>query len=191
MRSLTQSSAGYPNLVSHSAPTHSLYPSLLNTPLTPQLPDSHTFIPQATLLALRHAQPTQIPHSSQPFFSLNTNARPRLLSAQARSCVSQAIQSSWATSTIKRYASSLRRYIQFCDAEQIPEHLRFPADEFVLCAFAASCIGKHGGNTSRSRLSALKAWHLVHNLDWKGSPRLRYILNGVRNSAPIDSRRPL
>ena len=190
MRSLTQSSAGYPNLVSHSAPTHSLYPSLLSTPLTPQLPDSHTFIPQATLLALRHAQPTQIPHSGQPFFSLNTNARPRLLSAQARSCVSQAIQSSWATSTIKRYASSLRRYIRFCDAEQIPEHLRFPADEFVLCAFAASSVGKHARGTPRGHLSALKAWHIAHNLEWKGSPRLRYVLNGIHNLAPDSSKRP-
>ena len=129
------------------------------------------------------------PSSQNPFFNLNIESS--LLSAHAKSNINRAIQTSWASSTIKRYSSAIRLFTKFCDAEQIPEHLRFPADEFVLCAFAASCIGKHGGNTSRSRLSALKAWHLVHNLDWKGSPRLRYILNGVRNSAPIDSRRPL
>ena len=46
------------------------------------------------------------------------------------------------------------------------------------------------GGTSRSRLTALKAWHTSHNIEWKGSTRLRYVLNGVHNLAPSSSRRP-
>ena len=66
----------------------------------------------------------------------------------------------------------------------------FPADEFVLCTFMASSFGRHAGGTPRSRLSALKAWHATHNIEWKGSSRLCYVLNRVKNFAPGSSRRP-
>lgn len=101
-----------------------------------------------------------------------------------------AIQGSWAESTLKRYSGTIKQFIRFCDSERIPEHLRFPADEFVLCAFAASSFGRHAGGTPRSRLSALKVWHATHNVEWKGSSRLRYVVNGVHNFAPGSSRRP-
>ena len=63
----------------------------------------------------------------------------------------------------------------------MPELLHFPADEFVLCTFAASSLGRHASSTSQSCLSALKAWHLAHNLEWKDSSRLWYMLNGAQN----------
>jgi hypothetical protein len=113
-----------------------------------------------------------------------------LLSSQAKNHVTQAIQNGWADSTLKRYAGSIKQFLRFCDAEHVPPHLRFPADEFVLCAFAASSCGRHAGGTPRSRLSALKAWHVAHNVKWNGSARLRFVLNGVRNCAPSSSRRP-
>jgi hypothetical protein len=124
-----------------------------------------------------------------PFFSIHNDTL--LLSSQAKGDITRAIQGSWATSTLKRYTGSIKQYIRFCDAERIPEHLRFPADEFVLCAFAASSLGRHAGGTPRSRLSALKAWHLTQNVEWKGSARLRYVLNGVHNFTPGHSKRPL
>ena len=34
------------------------------------------------------------------------------------------------------------------------------------------------------------SWHVAHNLEWKGSPRLRYVLNGVHNLAPGSSKLP-
>jgi hypothetical protein len=98
------------------------------------------------------------------------------------------IQSGWASTTVKCYSGSIRQFIRFCDSESIPEHLRFPADKFVLCAFAASSLGRHGGGTPRSHISALKAWHVTHNIEWKGSAHLQYVLNGVVNRAPSDSR---
>jgi hypothetical protein len=89
------------------------------------------------------------------------------------------IRGGWAVTTLSRYTGAIKQFIRFCDAERIPEHLQFPADEFVLCAFAALSFGRHTGATPRARLSALKAWHLAHNVEWKGSTRLRYVLNGV------------
>ena len=91
-------------------------------------------------------------------------------------------------STIRHYSSAIDQFMEFCDSEGVPDHLRFPADEFILCAFAASSIGKHARSTAQSRLAALKAWHIAHNLEWKGSSRLCYVLNGIHNLAPKGSK---
>ena len=173
MRSLTHSSAGIIPKNTLALPT---FPTPLFHPLgthcdTPSHNAHHPFIP-------RH----------DTFFNINNDSL--LLSEQTRSQVSQAIQSSWSDSTIQRYSGAIKQFIYFCDTERVPEHLRFPADEFVLCAFAASSLHRHAGGTPRSRLSALKAWHTSHNVEWKGSARLRYVLNGVHNLAPGTSRRP-
>jgi hypothetical protein len=125
---------------------------------------------------------------AQSFFDIRDATA--TFSSHATNHVTQALQSAWADSTLKRYTGAIKQYILFCDAERIPQHLRFPADEFVLCAFAASSFRRHAGGTPRSRISALKAWHITHNVEWKGSSRLRYILSGVQNLTPRSSRRP-
>jgi hypothetical protein len=182
MRSLTHSSAGSLNLpASTTSVTHlsTLAPSFPAThyapPVVPRLPTT-THNPHLTTLPDGH-----------PFFTIINDAPS--LSIHAKNYVNQAIQGSLAHSTLKRYSGAIKRFIHFCNTEQIPDHLRFPADEFVLCAFAASSLGRHAGGTPRSRISALKAWHITHNMEWKGSARLRYVLNGVHNSAPRTSRR--
>ena len=177
MRSLTQSSA---NSFICNPITVPLPPALQMTDTTPGLHPSerHLVVPFP-----------ETTHKANPFFNIDNN--PYSLSMRTRHHVNQAIQKSLADSTFKRYTGSINQFIRFCDKERVPESLRFPADEFVLCAFAASSLGKHAGGTPRSRISALKAWHMAHNLEWKGSPRLRYVLNGVHNSAPKDSKRPL
>ena len=169
MRSLTSSSAGPPGPFSCTSET--------GLPTRPAVISPISTNSQAG---------TSIPPN--PFFSVRNDTL--LLSSQAKDNVSRAIQSSWADSTLKRYTGSIKQYIRFCNAERIPERLRFPADEFILCAFAASSFGRHAGGTPRGHLSALKAWHLTHNVEWKGSPRLRYVLNGVHNFAPGSSKRP-
>ena len=178
MRSLLYSSAGtfHPP---GEAPTitnpYASDPILVSPPLVPT-PHSN---PPVSL---------NLPPDKHPFFNVQDDSL--LLSKHAKSHVTQAIQGGWAESTLRRYTGTIKQFIRFCDAERVPEHLRFPADEFVLCAFAASSFGRHAGGTPRSRLSALKAWHTTHNVEWKGSTRLRYVLNGVKNFAPTSSRRP-
>jgi hypothetical protein len=183
MRSMTLTSADTPIIT--------LPPGTL--PVTPVRGLSRS----AHTVLLAHRDPHVLPH---PFVLPSSPERPsffnvvndtHLLSPQSRNHVTQAIQSGWAGSTIKRYSSAIEHYIRFCDTEGVPAHLRFPADEFVLCAFAASSIRKHTRSTPSNRLSALKAWHIAHNLEWKGSSRLRYVLNGVHNLAPSSAKRPL
>jgi hypothetical protein len=181
MRSTTQASAGtlvITPLTLPSTPTR-------GSPL-PGPPHTTTTIQDTLTLPYPRLLPSSINQHS--FFHVNDTTN--LLSPQSRSHVTHAIQNGWAKSTVKRYSGAIDRYIRFCDNEGVPDHLRFPADEFVLCAFAASSVGVHARATPRNHLSALKAWHLAHNMEWKGSSRLCYVLNGVHNLAPRSSRRP-
>jgi hypothetical protein len=179
MRSLTYSSAGITVATLGSLPAP--FPRDIPTP-TPSCPTLS--IPN---LDLQH--PTLPPTSSDRHLFFNVDDATHPLSSRSRDHVTKAIRGSWADSTVKRYSGAIEQFIRFCDLEGVPEHLRFPADEFVLCAFAASSVGKHSRSTPRNRLSALKAWHVTHNMEWKGSARLRFVLNGVHNLAPKSSRR--
>jgi hypothetical protein len=180
MRSLTQSSAG-PTNTSYLIP-----PSFVNQP-----PVASSTTPSSTLRdqALHCLDHPLTPPSVRHFLP-NDNAGPHYLSPRTRAQVTRAIKNGWAKATVKRYSSSVELFLRFCDEESVPEHLRFPADEFVLCAFAASSLGRHARSTVSGRLSGLKAWHFAHNMEWKGSSRLRYVLNGVHTLAPGISKRP-
>jgi hypothetical protein len=184
MRSFVQSSAS----ASIMAPAPVKTPPLVSYTHRKGGPDHHTSPFGCQLTSAAHETHAAPPPSVHPFFDVRNDSL--LLSAHARSHVTQAIQKGWADSTLRRYSGTIRQFIRFCDAERVPIHLWFPADEFVLCAFAASSCGRHAGGTPRSRLSALKAWHVAHNVKWNGSARLRFVLNGVRNCAPGSSRRP-
>ena len=183
MRSLTRSSAGFPAVIPPS-PTKTLTPTRLSHVLQPSSPS-----PTKISLATSYTAHSVLAQDHHPFFDISTGSH--LLSSRARDHVSLAIQNGWARSTVKRYAGTIKQYILFCDAEHVPEHLCFPANEFVLCAFAASSLGRHARTTPRNRLAALKAWHLAHNMEWKGSSRLWFVLNGVHNLSPDSSRQPL
>jgi hypothetical protein len=184
MRSLTQSSAG-PTAVIPNNSNPVLQHGPTNVPLRPPPPPlGHA---ATSTIVIPHVIQTHPPSPQPPFFEVHTDSP--LLSARARGYISRAIRSSLAKSTINRYSGTIKQFIRFCNSERVPVHLRFPADELLLCAFAASSLGRHARNTSRSRLSALKAWHIAHNMEWKGSSRLRYVLNGVHNQAPGNSSR--
>ncbi|KAJ7174969.1 DNA breaking-rejoining enzyme [Mycena crocata] len=104
--------------------------------------------------------------------------------------VEYALQHGWAAPTLSNYGSAVDRFLAFCSAEGVPEEFQLPADEFVLCAFAASSAGIHAGSTARNNIAALKAWHTAQNAQWNGSSRLHYVLAGVEKLAPDSSKRP-
>ena len=183
MRSMTQSSAD-PSFFIPSIPP-ATPPTTLCTP-TPNSRSSHLIHRVTQNPSQVHPIPSTPSTPRHSFFDVVGGSS--LLSPQSRHRVANTIKNGWAKSTVKRYSSSIKQYIRFCDMEGIPEHLRFPADEFVLCAFAASSAGIYARSTPRNQLSALKAWHIAHNMSWNGSSRLRYVLNGVHNLTPRGSK---
>ena len=189
MRSLTRSSAGssnplpfIPSLPPHVAMNTTVLPGFALPSCYLPLPTRHPTIDGQTYAA---SNPTFTTRPS--FFDINSSSV--MLSTHAKKGISYAIQNSWSKTTLRRYTGAIQQFIDFCISERIPDSLHFPADEFVLCTFAASSAGRHAGSTPRARLSAIKAWHIAHNMEWKGSSRLRYVLNGVDNLSPSNSRR--
>nr|GAT51024.1 DNA breaking-rejoining enzyme [Mycena chlorophos] len=115
---------------------------------------------------------------------------PVRLSASAKQQLDRAFQHGWQPSTLENYGYAVDRFHRYCDRESIPKQLRLPAHDFVLCAFAASHAGIHAHSTAQNDIAALKAWHIAQGQTWRASPRLHYVLNGVKNLAPDSSQRP-
>jgi hypothetical protein len=89
-----------------------------------------------------------------------------------------------AQSTRKQYAGGVSAFLSFCDESSIPDHLRLPANEFLLCAFAASKAGRQGRQSVRNAMSGLRAWHIEQGVQWNGRLQLQYVLTGVGRRAP-------
>jgi hypothetical protein len=165
MHSLATSSAS-PFLTlprgSHDSPLH------LPSPINP-CPQTSTVPARVTMAnsPLNRHFPTSLDTTQTSFFAIDECLH--YLPPQILSQINQAIQNSWSKSTVYRYSGAICQFISFCDSLHIPQHLCLPTDKLVLCAFAASSTGKHAGSTPHARLSALKAWHMAHNLEWKGS----------------------
>ncbi|KIJ53918.1 hypothetical protein M422DRAFT_24925 [Sphaerobolus stellatus SS14] len=139
----------------------------------------------------------QLRNALQPFPSHPTlpppptiTSDPCNLSSQTKKQLKQALDNSLAPSTVGGYKLAIRRFNAFCERENIPSHLRWPADEFVLCAFAASHAGRVTGSTVKGYLAGIRAWHIAHNAPYNGSARLAYVVNGVSSLAPSSSKRP-
>jgi hypothetical protein len=128
------------------------------------------------------------PQSTPPKKLPMTNSS-RTLSQGAVKLVAHTLHHSLSRSTRKAYSHSIDLFNTFCDKENIPLQLRLPASELLLCAFAASNAGISSGNTVRNHISALKAWHYIHDVEWRGSTRLHLVLRGVKNLTPLSSKR--
>ena len=123
MRSLIYSSAGTTCPVSYDM-TRSV--PLTDDHLPPPQPLPHSDLP---IMNTRdnHSIPPCQPHS---FFNIHNNFL--MLSSFKKDSITRAIQAGWAESTLKQYTGTIKQFIRFCDAEHVPEHLHFPADEFIL-----------------------------------------------------------
>jgi hypothetical protein len=110
-------------------------------------------------------------------------------SQSIRNKINAAIRGGWAPSTLKGYNGAVAQFLAFCDEESVLVKFRFPTSETVLCAFAASGLGRQAGSTVSNQLAGLKAWHAAWNAEWRGGRRLQYVLNGVEKMCPSSSRR--
>ena len=124
MRSMTQSSADTSSIASFP-PSATPPPSHVLNPV----PISHTSHPTHRD-TLASSQPQLPPLPQHSFFDIANDSI--LFSPQSKHHITRAIQNGWADSTVKRYSGSIKQFIRFCNMEGIPNHLRFPADEFVL-----------------------------------------------------------
>ena len=78
------------------------------------------------------------------------------------------IRGAYAPNTKSTYAAGTLRFTQFCDKWGIDEETRMPALYLLLCAFIGEHKGRQAGNTIRSWLSSIHAWHIVNHAPWFG-----------------------
>jgi hypothetical protein len=185
MRSLTTTSAGVEIKIPPVLPTTTHVPHVNDHPPQHHNSRQSRHLPRhPPNLLLQHPRPSLL--AKPP----SLPGRPsHIFSKKTLDLIEHAIGNSWAPSTISRYSQAVHEFTCFCVKEKVPHNLRFPADEFVLCAYAASCVGLNG-KTVQKRFSGLKAWHHAHNADWQGGMRLRIVINGVSNLAPPSSTQP-
>ncbi|KAF7306192.1 hypothetical protein MIND_00409500 [Mycena indigotica] len=74
----------------------------------------------------------------------------------------------FAPDTQSTYAAGLLRFHQYCDSISIDEEARMPASAALISAFVSKHVGLVGGDTVKSWLSGLRAWHDVHQAAWPG-----------------------
>jgi Phage integrase, N-terminal SAM-like domain len=111
------------------------------------------------------------------------------LSPSSRERVHLAIQRSLAPTTLRSYQATIKLFHTFCDQEGIPNSMRTPTPELLLCAFAAEGLDRLTRNTIRNRIAAMKAWHIANDWQWLGSERLNKVLKGVQNTT-LTNRKP-
>ncbi|KAJ7658112.1 hypothetical protein B0H17DRAFT_1213270 [Mycena rosella] len=102
--------------------------------------------------------------------------KPSNISREAEAKIQHAIQHAWTESTLWKYGNGLDAFLHFCCREGITRDQCLPANEFLLCAFAASRVREIAGGTARGAIAAVKAWHVVHGEQWQGGLQLRYTL---------------
>jgi hypothetical protein len=122
--------------------------------------------------------------------SLTRHSRSFTTPHALRQKVDLAVASAWAPSTRRLYNSAVLRFLQFCDGLGVPVASRLPAEEDILCAYAASLMGSRSGSSIKNDISGLRAWHLYHNMPFKGGNRLGLVLRGAEAHSPPSSKRP-
>lgn len=162
-------------------PTNKPRTDRLPSPNTPKLPSIRPTRPKSRVFP----RLVKVNLHSHPFkTSPESHSRTHLFSQRTNHLLRRAIAHSWALSTTKKYSNAIQLFFDFCDIENIPNTLRFPTDEFVLCAFAASGSETSTYSTIRNKITALKAWHNRHDTEWKGGMRLHLVMKGIKKLAP-------
>ncbi|GAA5918577.1 hypothetical protein JCM1841_002257 [Sporobolomyces salmonicolor] len=63
------------------------------------------------------------------------------------------------------YGFIVTRYLEFCDKEGIPLHLRFPVPRQAALLFLSSLAGTLAADTVRTYYNGLRTWHSLHDVE--------------------------
>jgi hypothetical protein len=97
----------------------------------------------------------------------------------------------WAPGTHSTYGSGLLMWHVWCDRHEIAEARRGPAETYLVHGFIADCAGGYVKGSVENAILGLRAWHLLHRLEWSVSMgSLKPLLQGVANAEPPDAHNP-
>ncbi|KDQ52909.1 hypothetical protein JAAARDRAFT_137970 [Jaapia argillacea MUCL 33604] len=163
-------------------PTHSQTPTPYSSGLTPAV--SHLRPHCLARHRLRLWKPLH------PRTSLDSQGRPLGLSPADLERIEDVITHAWAESTRELYGSGLLVFHVFCDNKSIPEDQRAPASSLLTSSFVSTIAGAYAGRTISKYLYGVRAWHILHGLEWSlNEPEMEALLKAASTLAPTSSKR--
>jgi len=122
--------------------------------------------------------------------TLNAEGKPTNIPQSALARIEEVITGSWEVSTRETYGSGLLIYHVFCDDKQIPEDQHAPMSPILAASFISTIAGAYSGQTIRNYFYGVRAWHVLHGIDWKmNEPEMEALLKGAEKAAPATSKR--
>lgn len=104
--------------------------------------------------------------------------------------VFRVMSNAWAESTRESYSAGILVYNVHCDKKGVPEELRAPTSQPIITDFVASLAGSYFGSTISNYIHGIRAWHVLHGLEWKLNPlEMDALLKGAERLAPPSSKR--
>ena len=82
--------------------------------------------------------------------------------------VYMAICSYYAPNTKGTYGAGILQFTEFCDKHEISKAQRMPAPWSLLCAFISEHQGRQSGNTIKTWIASIHAWHVINCAPWHG-----------------------
>ncbi|KAG2157540.1 hypothetical protein DEU56DRAFT_906174 [Suillus clintonianus] len=104
--------------------------------------------------------------------------------------IDQVIFSVWKDTTLAGYQDGVDQFIAFCTCNSIHSSLYLPANEFLLCSFAAFESGSRSSGAITNDMSGIRAWHILNNVPYFGGIRLSYVIKGAHSNTPTNSKCP-
>ena len=82
--------------------------------------------------------------------------------------VYMAIRSYYTPNMMGTYGAGILRFTEFCDKHEISKAQRMLAPWSLLCAFISEHWGRQSGNTIKTWITGIHAWHVVNHAPWHG-----------------------
>ena len=102
--------------------------------------------------------------------------------------VKLALVRSYAENTLQSYSTWLLVFHIFCDTRSIPEDQRAPASSDLISNWLAAIVGTYSGTAIRNYLAGVRAWHIIHGLEWKmNKPEVDALLWSAEKNQPTRS----
>ncbi|KAF8915499.1 hypothetical protein CPB85DRAFT_1217726, partial [Mucidula mucida] len=98
--------------------------------------------------------------------------------------VRASIARSWAEGTKKGHRSGMRSYLRWCKMHEIPQEMCFPAQEEIVCEYAASWMGEKGSASLPSKINSIRAFHIANGEEWTTWQSLKQVMEGVKKERP-------
>ncbi|KAF8868769.1 hypothetical protein CPB85DRAFT_1242511, partial [Mucidula mucida] len=100
------------------------------------------------------------------------------------------LDQSFKESTLRSYASGLLVFHAFCDSRSVPEDQRTPASPDLIALWISTIIGSYAGGTVNNYTFGVRAWHIIHGVDWRmKEPELDALIWAAEKLQPVHSKR--